>query len=259
LSIVVKAGAGLAAGVVAGALGLAFLPRLEPSAVQPRNAVEKPQFVVASAGVAPAPQPAATLAVATETPAAKPATPAKIVTSVVTTPVTTTPTAAPPALPAPAPSAVALQTLVSSPPAITAKPIVAANLIVAAKPIVAAKAEEMPAPVVGPRPAPSAPVSAPAASPDAARWSVRGLVALARGDISSARLFLARAAEAGDARAWVALADTFDPAMLTKFGVVFAPGDVQRAKDCLVKAVAAGVVVPKDRLAALDQGERQVR
>jgi hypothetical protein len=253
LSIVVKAGAGLAAGVVAGALGLAFLPRLEPSAVQPRNAVEKPQFVVASAGVAPAPQPAATLAVATETPAAKPATPAKIVTSVVTTPVTTTPTAAPPALPAPAPSAVALQTLVSSPPAITA------NLIVAAKPIVAAKAEEMPAPVVGPRPAPSAPVSAPAASPDAARWSVRGLVALARGDISSARLFLARAAEAGDARAWVALADTFDPAMLTKFGVVFAPGDVQRAKDCLVKAVAAGVVVPKDRLAALDQGERQVR
>ena len=85
------------------------------------------------------------------------------------------------------------------------------------------------------------------------------MVALARGDISSARLFLSHAAEAGDARAWVALADTYDPAMLAKFGVVFAPGDAQRARDCLVKAVAAGVVVPKERLAALDQGDHSVR
>jgi hypothetical protein len=89
---------------------------------------------------------------------------------------------------------------------------------------------------------------------DAARWSVRGLVALAKGDLSTARLFLSRAAEAGDARAWVALADTYDPAMLAKLGVVFAPGDATRARDCLVKAMAAGVVVPKDRLAALDSG-----
>ena len=231
MSIVVKAGAGLAAGVIAGALGLAFLPRLEPSAVRPRSAVEKPQFVVASASPdAASPQPAATLAVAKETPAAKPAPPAEPMPSAATAPVAATPSASPSAV---ASLAVAPQTPVSASPATTAK---------VETPVVSA-------------PAPAAPV----ASADAARWSVRGLVALARGDISSARLFLTRAAEAGDARAWVALADTYDPAMLTKLGVVFAPGDAQRAKDCLVKAVAAGVVVPKDRLAALDQRERQVR
>ena len=239
MSIVVKAGAGLAAGVVAGALGLAFLPRLEPSAVQPRNAVEKPQFVVASTNSNPTPPSAATLAVATETPAAKPAAPAKPVAAATATPAST-----PVALLAPTPAVVAVQAPSVSPPALPAKTAVTA------------KAE---APAAVAAPAPSASVNTQVASADAARWSVRGLVALARGDISSARLFLARAAEAGDARAWVGLADTYDPAMLAKFGVVFAPGDAQRAKDCLVKAMAAGVVVPKDRLAALEQGERQVR
>lgn len=241
MSIVVKAGAGLAAGVVAGALGLAFLPRLEPSAVQPRNAVEKPQFVVASAGVAAAPQPAATLAVATETPIAKPAPTAA------PAPLALASTPSPSALPAPSPSAVVALAPVDSPTAPLASPAIVAK--------VEAPAQAVPTPGA----TVAAPGNAPPASPDAARWSVRGLIALARGDIFSARLFLARAAEAGDARAWVALADTYDPAMLAKFGVVFAPGDALRAKEFLVKAVAAGVFVPKDRLAAIDQGERQVR
>ena len=44
--------------------------------------------------------------------------------------------------------------------------------------------------------------------------------------------------------------------MLTKLGVVGAPGDPQRAKDYLGKAAAAGVVAAKDRMAALDQSRR---
>jgi TPR repeat protein len=91
------------------------------------------------------------------------------------------------------------------------------------------------------------------ASDASAPWSVRGLVALAKGDLSSARVYLTRAADAGDPRAFVALADTYDPAILTKLGVVCAPGDSQRAKDYLLKAAAAGVVAAKDRMAALDQ------
>jgi len=88
---------------------------------------------------------------------------------------------------------------------------------------------------------------------------VQGLVALAKGDLASARQFLARAAEAGDPRAWVALADTYDPSMLNKLGVVGAPGDAQRARDYLIKAAAAGVLVAKDRMAAADQSSGQVR
>ena len=49
VSILVKAALGLVAGVVAGGLGLAFVPRVAPNALQPRHAVEKPQFVAAAA------------------------------------------------------------------------------------------------------------------------------------------------------------------------------------------------------------------
>jgi hypothetical protein len=235
---VFKAGAGLVAGVVAGGLGLALLPRLDKHAITPRSAVEKPQFVVASVPAPSAPQPVATLAVATEAAAAKPS----------------------PAATA-APEKIALRPgVVPSPPATVAESKPLAPVAPPAKPAVVAAAEAPPTVLTrsvtlnADTPAPAKP-----APEDAARWSVRGLVALSKGDLSNARLFLTRAAEAGDARAWVALADTYDPAMLAKFGVVFAPGDALRARDCLVKAVAAGVVVPKDRLAALDSGAQPVR
>jgi len=44
--MIVKAGAGLVAGVLAGGLGFAFWPRVEPGVVSPRPAVEKPVFVL---------------------------------------------------------------------------------------------------------------------------------------------------------------------------------------------------------------------
>ena len=57
----------------------------------------------------------------------------------------------------------------------------------------------------------------------------------------------------------MALADTYDPAVLTKLGVVGAPGDPQRARDYLSRAAAAGVVAAKDRTAALDETTGSVR
>jgi hypothetical protein len=212
VSIVIKAALGLVAGVVAGGLGLAFVPRVEPNALQPRHAVEKPQFVVAAAS-REAPRATAAVAVAAEAAPVRPA-------------------------PSPEPAKPSAKSV--------GKPIVAASPLITAEitpPTPAASATS----VIAASPAPAQ------ANEIAARWSVRGLVALAKGDLASARQFLTRAAEAGDPRAWVALADSYDPAMLSKLGVVGAPGDAQRAHDYLLKAAAAGIVVAKDRMAAADQ------
>ncbi|HEX9169538.1 MAG TPA: hypothetical protein VF886_11535, partial [Roseiarcus sp.] len=55
---------------------------------------------------------------------------------------------------------------------------------------------------------------------DARRLCAEGLAAFAKGDIATARAFFVSAAEAGDARALVALGDTFDPATLIRLGVI---------------------------------------
>ncbi len=247
MSMLVKAGTGLVAGIVAGLLGLAFMPQGAPIAVQPRQAVEKPQLVFAKEAGGPNVQTASAVVVSRD--AAAPSTPA--------------------AAPKPAAGGNPVKVVELAKPADVLKPAPAAQLTPNAKPAPAASSapiavarvdspEAASAPAMKPASplavaAPQAPAAAAPTNEAAARWSVPGLIALAKGDLSTARLFLARAAEAGDARAWVALADTYDPAILTKLGVVGAPGDPQRAKDYLDKAAAAGIVVAKDRTAALDQ------
>src|SRR5580658_4087167 len=57
--MMVKGGAGLLAGVLAGGLGFAFWPRVEPGVLSPRPAVEKPVFVVATEPARPAAAPSA--------------------------------------------------------------------------------------------------------------------------------------------------------------------------------------------------------
>jgi hypothetical protein len=240
VSILIKAGAGLVAGVVAGALGLAFLPQMEPNAVSPRQAVGKPQFIVAEGSEAKAPAVAVAAVAVPPTPSAPPP-------KLEAKPEVVTAAAPSPVQAAPAPSQIAK----ADPPAPNgATRGLTLNALEPPKSTPAPLAPETRAA------APAAPSGANAA---AARWSVQGLVALAKGDLSVARLYLARAAEAGDPRAFVALADTYDPAMLARLGVVGAPGDAQRAKDYLVKAAAAGVFVSKDRMAALDQAPSPVR
>ena len=254
MTIIIKAGAGLVAGVVAGALGLAFFPRVEPDALKPRVAVEKPRFVVAAASSTPLPVVTAGAAEAAgpPTPAPPSATPSASPSRAAEA---ATPAAPANATPTPAPAAAGK----SEPPKAAASAPAQPTPAVAS--LTVAKAQPSPSPasveVRAVAPAPRASVAA-EPSEAAARWSVQGLIALAKGDLSSARAFLTRAAEAGDARAWVALADTYDPATLSKFGVVGAPGDAQRAKDCLIKAAAAGIVV-KDRMAALDQDPQSLR
>jgi hypothetical protein len=254
MTLLFKAGAGLVAGMVAGALGLVFLPRPEPNAVKPRTAVEKPQFVVASESPAPTASaraaPAVALAaIADEDKAPHPSpTPSAIEAKI--QPAPPPPRGSPPAeakaLPAPPPKAAPAPVSVTKadPPKPAPSPSNSPSVVAEAAP------HAPPSPTTRMPEASKPTVAATGAS---APWSVRGLVALAKGDLSSARVYLTRAADAGDPRAFVALADTYDPVILAKLGVVCAPGDAQRAKDYLVKAAAAGVVAAKDRMAALDK------
>lgn len=84
---------------------------------------------------------------------------------------------------------------------------------------------------------------------EARRLCAEGLVAFAKGDIATARAFFVNAAEAGDARALVALGDTFDPTTLDRLGVVGLKGDGAKARDYYARALAAGASGARERLA----------
>jgi hypothetical protein len=83
------------------------------------------------------------------------------------------------------------------------------------------------------------------------RLCAEGLAAFAKGDIATARAFFVSAASAGDARALVALGDTFDPATLSRLGVVGLKGDEAKARDYYSRAVTAGASGARERIAAL--------
>jgi hypothetical protein len=89
------------------------------------------------------------------------------------------------------------------------------------------------------------------ADPDLLRLMSRASLLIAQGDIGAARIVLERAADTGDPSALFALAETFDPAVLSAWGTVGTQGDVARAGDLYAKALAGGVAAAKDRLATL--------
>jgi hypothetical protein len=98
----------------------------------------------------------------------------------------------------------------------------------------------------------AAPGAAPPASDSARRLCAQGLVALAAGDIAGARLYLERAADAGDVRAFMVLGETYDPASLARMGTLGIKGDAARARDYYAKALAAGMGAARERMAALE-------
>ena len=172
--------AGMIAGCFAGALVVAFLPHIQPSAASQKAAVEQPVFVAQ--------------------------------------------------------------------PAVAAAPLKAA---VVAHPIAKEALNKLANALRGPS-RESAPIaSLSIAIDDARRLCAEGLVAFAKGDIASARAFLKRAAEGGDARALMALGDTYDPGTLTRLGAVGLKGDEAAARDYYSRALAAGVRGARERIAAL--------
>ncbi|MDB5500857.1 MAG: hypothetical protein JWR89_759 [Tardiphaga sp.] len=92
-------------------------------------------------------------------------------------------------------------------------------------------------------------------TPEMAAASV-GLVArasslLGQGDIIAARTVLERAAMMGNAQASFALAETYDPSVLAKWGTYGTRGDPAMARDLYAKAVAGGIKEAKERVEAL--------
>jgi TPR repeat protein len=79
----------------------------------------------------------------------------------------------------------------------------------------------------------------------------RGTALIASGDLAAARLVLRRAADAGDARSAMALAETYDPAILEKLGVHGVVPNLAKARDWYEKARQFGATEANQRLEVL--------
>ena len=79
----------------------------------------------------------------------------------------------------------------------------------------------------------------------------RGTALIASGDLAAARLVLRRAADAGDARSAMTLAETYDPAILEKLGVHGVVPDLTKARSWYEKAKQFGATEATQRLELL--------
>jgi hypothetical protein len=74
-----------------------------------------------------------------------------------------------------------------------------------------------------------------------------------QGDIGAARIVLERAAETGHGPALFALAESYDPAVLSAWGTFGTKGDVTKARELYARALAGGIQGARDRLESLRQ------
>jgi hypothetical protein len=98
-------------------------------------------------------------------------------------------------------------------------------------------------PAKAPPPAPSQ-----AVSPEAARLMAHARLLLELGDVVTARVALERAAESGSPLAEFALAETYDPTVLSAWGAVGTRGDAAKAQQLYARAAAGGVEAARDRV-----------
>jgi hypothetical protein len=103
-------------------------------------------------------------------------------------------------------------------------------------------------------PAPAVPVGPPPRHRDASEITAlmkRGKDLMASGDIVAARLMFQPAAEAGDASAAFALAETYDPSVLDKLATTGIQPDVALARQWYEKAKELGSTAAPERLVGL--------
>ncbi|MBR0843734.1 hypothetical protein JQ607_26360 [Bradyrhizobium liaoningense] len=84
-----------------------------------------------------------------------------------------------------------------------------------------------------------------------ARLMARARLLLERGDVGGARIVLERVAEMGSAQASFALAETYDPLILSSWRTYGTRGDSTKARDLYAKAEAGGIKEAKVRFEAL--------
>lgn len=83
------------------------------------------------------------------------------------------------------------------------------------------------------------------------RLLARANVLLGQGDIGAGRIVLERAVEMGSAQATFALAETYDPSILSKWGTYGTRADSVKARDLYAKADAKGIKEARARIEAL--------
>lgn len=152
------------------------------------------------------------------------------------------------------------------PDAIVPQPVATERVFISAEPAALAerfagvpvKAETEPA--ITPRAIAEPPAPAPALRPlereEIAMLVKRSEDLVAQGDIASARLMLTRAAEAGDARAALALGATYDANVLRKLGVIGVAADAAKARGWYEKAAEYGSGEATRRLEQFAQSVR---
>jgi hypothetical protein len=94
-------------------------------------------------------------------------------------------------------------------------------------------------------------------SPEAAGLLSRAKALLGQGNIGAARVVLERAAETGSAQATFALAETYDPLVLSTWRTYGTQGDATKARELYARAYEGGIKAAKDRSDALLLGDRQ--
>ncbi|HLH86904.1 MAG TPA: hypothetical protein VKX28_00485 [Xanthobacteraceae bacterium] len=110
------------------------------------------------------------------------------------------------------------------------------------------------APQASPAPEPPAPTPEPAMNAQEIDLLLKqGKQFIEVGDLATARTVLQRAADAGVAPAALALAETYDPAVLAREGVRGLNGDVAEARRWYTRALALGSAEAGRRLAAMPQ------
>jgi hypothetical protein len=191
----------------------------------PEASLAPPKPAAASAAMPAAPPPPAPVVTA----AAPPAPPAPVAEAV-----------RPQAMPAPAPPPVAA----AGPPQAVPAP--------APRPVTPPPVSPPPASPPPASPPGAAPAAPPVAAAEIAELTARGDVFLAAGDITSARLFYERAADAGDGAAALRLGVTFDPSFLGGAGLRSIMADPGKAGFWYRRARALGQAGAADRLKGLD-------
>jgi hypothetical protein len=140
-------------------------------------------------------------------------------------------------------------------PAPQAEPTPAATVTPSpqSQPLQVASAPTEAAPISGPQ-SPPAQVGGTAMRLDAKEIATlvnRGTDSLKSGDVSSARLLLRRAAEAGSASAALMLGSTFDPLFIQQLGTIGVVPDVAQARKWYEQAASFGSEAASQRLANL--------
>lgn len=82
---------------------------------------------------------------------------------------------------------------------------------------------------------------------------------LKRGDVTGARLWLVHAAERGDGEAMFRLAETYDPEMLARWGIVGLSSDPLKARELYTRALDAGFGAAHGRVTRLGRPSERSR